>query len=153
MARKKKDREQGTFSRTLGGKILTTAVINQLSIGAHKDKVSFTSLSLTGEQNETITDMVKNERDVLITIGLEPPGDKQFPQIQVKGKLKGYKISKTCDSPDVVNIQFSSGQVEKLTNIIRSEEKIELTFTECEPELEFGDGDKDEDGDEREQVA
>lgn len=120
----------------LGGKVETTAVINQLTVGCHKDNISFTSLSLGGEENEIITDMVKNERDVLMTIALQMP-DKQFPPIQVKGKLKGYSIAKTCDSPKLINIQFSSNQVQQLTNLIRSEEEIVLTFTECEPELDF----------------
>ena len=123
----------------LGGKVETTAVINQLNIGCHKDDISFTSLSLKGEDNEIITDMVKNERDVLIAIALQMP-DKQFPPIQVKGKLKGYSIAKTCDSPKIINIQFSSNQVQQITHLIRSEEEILLTFTECEPELEFGEG-------------
>jgi len=119
-----------------GLKVKTTAVINQLSVGCHKDKISFKAISLTGDDNKVITDMVKNERDVLMTIDLPKP-DKNFPPIQVKGKLKGYKISKTCDSPDVINVQFGSGQVEQLTNYIRSEEQISLVFLECEPELNF----------------
>jgi len=138
MARKKNEQGQGAFSGVLGGKVQTTAVINQVTVGCHKDKISFTALSLSGQENEVITDMVKNEKDVLLSIDLQVPDDK-FPPIQVRGKLKGYKISKTCDSPDLVNTQFSSSQVQQLTNYIRSEEKIVLTFTECEPELEFAE--------------
>ena len=143
MAKKKKSEntQQGSFSGVLGGKVETTAVINQLNIGCHKDDISFTSLSLNGEDNEIITDMVKNERDVLIAIALQMP-DKQFPPIQVKGKLKGYSIAKTCDSPKIINIQFSSNQVQQITHLIRSEEDILLTFTECEPELAFGEGEE-----------
>ena len=131
-----KAKPQGSFSGVLGGKVETTAVINQLTVGCHKDNISFTSLSLSGEENEVVTDMVKNERDVLMTISLVMP-DKNFPPIQVKGQLKGYTISKTCDSPKLINIQFSSGQVQQLTNYIRSEEEIKLSFVECEPELGF----------------
>ena len=135
-----KDKGQETFSNVLGGKVETTAVINQLTVGCHKDNISFTSLSLKGKENEVITDMVKNERDVLMTIDLQMP-DKQFPAIQVKGKMKGYTISKTCDAPKIINIQFSSNQVQQLTNYIRSKEEIKLVFTECEPELDFNKGD------------
>lgn len=127
---------------SLGGKIQTTAVINQLTVGAHKDKISFTSFSLSGEENEVVTDMVKNERDVLLTIDLQMP-DKKFPAIEVKGKLKDYKISKTCDAPSIINIQFSSNQVQQIANYIRSEEEISLTFTECEPELDFNESEQE----------
>ena len=127
----------------IGKSIATTAIINQLTVGCHQDKISLTSLSLSGQDNEIITDMVKNERDVLLTIDLEVPDD-QFPAIQVKGKLKGYKISKTCDAPDIINIQFSSGQVQQLTNYIRAEQKVALAFLEAEPELDF-ESNKDSD--------
>lgn len=152
MSRKKKtqERAQASFKGTLGGKVDTTAIINSLTVGTHKDKVSFTALSMSGEQNEVVTDMVKNERDVLMTISVVPQ-DKTFPPIQVRGKLKGYKISKTCDSPDVINIMFSSGQVEQITNLIRSEEQIDLTFTEVEPELPMMKGDGE--GDKKEQTS
>ena len=150
MARKKKqDQGQGTFSGVVGGKVRTTAVINQLTLAAHKDKISFTGLSLSGEENEAIAHMVKSEADVLMTIALERP-DEQFPNIQVRGKLRGFKISKNCDAPDVVNIQFSSEQVQRICNYIRTEEKILLTFVEAEPELEFGDG---EEGQPQEEAA
>lgn len=122
----------------IGRMIMTTAVINQLTVGQHQDKISLTSFSLRGPDNEVITDMVKNERIVLLTIDLEKP-DKNFPPIQVEGQLKGYKISKTCDAPDIINIQFSSGQVQQLTNYIRAEQEVVLKFVEKEPEFEFSE--------------
>jgi len=125
----------------IGKAIKTTAVINQLMVGCHQDKISLASFSLAGKDNEVITDMVKNERVVLLTIGLTKP-DVNFPPIQVQGQLKGYKISKTCDAPDIINIQFSSGQVQQLTGYIRSEQEVVLKFVEKEPELEFGSDDK-----------
>jgi hypothetical protein len=125
----------------IGRQIKTKAVINQLTVGQHQDKISLTSFSLKGKDNEVITDMVKNERVVLLTIDLEKP-DASFPPIQVEGQLKGYKISKTCDAPDIINIQFSSDQVHQLTNFIRAEQEIVLKFVEKEPELEFGDGEE-----------
>ncbi len=78
--------------------------------------------------------MVKKERDVLMTIDLPVP-DVKFPPIQVQGKLNGHSISKTCDSPKMVNIQFSSGQVGQLTNYIRGEQDIKLVLLEVEPDL------------------
>jgi len=141
MARKKNQEQALPFA---GKSIATTAIINQLTIGCHQDKISLTSLSLSGQENEIITDMVKKERDVLLTINLEVL-DNNFPPIQVRGKLKGYKISKTCDAPDIINIQFSSGQVQQLTNYIRGEQQIALTFLEAEPELDFDGKEKVED--------
>jgi len=141
MTRKKNQEKSLPF---IGKLIATTAVVNQLTVGCHQDRISLTSLSLSGENNEVITDMVKNERDVLLTINLEKP-DNNFPPIQVRGRLKGYKISKTCDAPDIINIQFSSGQVQQLTNYIRSEQQIALTFLEAEPELDFDGKEKVED--------
>ena len=120
----------------IGKSIATTAVINQLTIGCHQDKISLTNLSLAGHDKEIVYDMVKKERDVLLTIDLEVP-DKQFPAVQVKGKLKGYTISKTCDAPNIINIQFSQGQASQLHGYIKSEQQIVLTFLEAEPELDF----------------
>lgn len=144
MARKKNQEKTLPF---IGKSIATTAIINQLTIGCHQDKISLTSLSLSGQENEIITDMVKNERDVLLTINLEVP-DKDFPAIQVKGRLKGYTISKTCDAPNIINIQFASGQVQQLTNYIRAEQKVALTFLEAEPGLDFEGKDSKEENSE-----
>lgn len=132
-------------SPIIGKAISTTAVINQLTVGCHQDKISLTSFSLSGPDNEVITDMVKNERVVLLTIDLEGKPDKNFPPIQVEGQLKGYKISKTCDAPDIINIQFSTGQVNQLTGYIRAEQEVVLKFVEKEPEFEFGEGEQGSD--------
>lgn len=126
----------------IGRTIKTTAVINQLTVGQHQDKISLTSFSLDGKDNEVITDMVKNERVVLLTIDL-PKSDSNFPPIQVQGQLKGYKISKTCDAPDIINIQFSTDQVHQLANYIRAEQEVVLKFVEKEPELEFSEDESD----------
>ncbi len=97
-------------------------------------------MSLSGEENEIITALVKNESDVFVNIAIVGgEDDPKFPLIQVRGKLKAYKISKTCDAPDIINIQFSQGQVEQLTGYIRGEDEVQLTFVECEPELDFED--------------
>ena len=119
---------------SLGLRIETTAVINQITIGCHKDVISFTSLDFTGPDNVVVTDMVKKERDVLMTIDLPVP-DEKFPPIQVKGKLNAHSISKTCDAPKMANIQFSSGQVAQLASYIRGEQPIKLVFLEVEPDL------------------
>lgn len=137
MAGKTSKTSKGSSLGKLGSTIETTAVVNQLTVGAHKDKISFTSLNLQPEQNEIVTGMVKNERQVLMTISLDGPPDPKFPVIRVEGQMKGYKIAKTCDSPNVVNIQFSSDQVSRLTGYIRGEYLIVLRFQEKEPELPF----------------
>jgi hypothetical protein len=144
MARKKSQMQQQVEKDEMavpiiGKEIRTTAVINQLTVGCHQDKISLTSFSLSGPDNEVITDMVKNERVVLLTIDLEGKPDKNFPPIQVEGQLKGYKISKTCDAPDIINIQFSSDQVHQLAGYIRAEQQVVLKFVEKEPEFEFAD--------------
>ena len=133
MAKKKTKQKQ---DQVIGKAINTTAVINQLTVSCHQDKISLTSLSLSGVENEIITDMIKNESDVLLKIELPAP-DKDFPPISVKGKLKVFKISKTCDTPNLINIQFSSDQVHQLTNYIRAEQEVSLEFIEAEPELDF----------------
>lgn len=116
--------------------IKTTAVINSITVGCHADKVSFTALSLQPEENEVITNIVKTESPVRVCIDLPTP-DENFPPVEVEGIMKGYKISKTCDAPDITGIQFSSGQVEQITNYIRSEQEIALTFTQIQKQLEF----------------
>lgn len=147
MARKKSQMQQQVesdemASPIIGRTIKTTAVINQLTVGQHQDKISLTSFSLDGKDNEVITDMVKNERVVLLTIDL-PKSDSNFPPIQVQGQLKGYKISKTCDAPDIINIQFSTDQVHQLANYIRAEQEVILRFVEKEPGFEFREDDSD----------
>ena len=134
----KKDQKKASVFK--GQRLIeSTAIVNQLAVAAHKDKISFTSLNLTGHQNEIVTEMVKEEREVLLTISLDGPPDKSFPPIQVQGKLKGYKISKTCDSPDVVDIKFSQSQVSQLAGYIRGEHLVVLRFTEVQGDLPFED--------------
>lgn len=124
-----------TKKKFKGKRISTTATVNQITVAAKKDKISFTAMSLSGRENESITHLVKQESDVFVDIDVD--GMDEFPTIQVRGKLKGYKISKTCDAPEIINLQFSAGQVEQLTHLIRNADEIKLTFLECEPELEF----------------
>lgn len=104
-------------------------------VATKKDRISFTAMSLSGEENEVITALVKEESEVFVDIDID--GMEDFKTIQVRGKLKAYKISKTCDAPELINIQFSAGQVEQLTHLIRNGDEITLTFLECEPELDF----------------
>ena len=82
-----------------------------------------------------MTDLIKQESDVFVDVDIDAMKD--FKTIQVRGKLKAYKISKTCDAPEIINIQFSASQVEQLTHLIRNGDEIKLTFLECEPELDF----------------
>lgn len=129
MAKKKKALHQ----------IATTAVINSLKVGNHKDNISFTSFSIGAEDNEIIAEMVKTEAEVMVRIGLDidEKQKEEFPDIEVKGKMKSFVINKTCDAPKIDGIQFSSGQVEQITNYIRAEEEIILTFTQLQQELDF----------------
>lgn len=119
------------------GTIQTTAVVNGLTIGIHEDKISFTSLSLTGDDNELISEIIQSESPVSLTISLQGKADKKFPPVEVQGSLKKYTINKTCDSPDIKGIQFSTNQVQQLTNYIRSEEEIDLKLTQLQQELGF----------------
>lgn len=119
--------------------VATTAVINKLSIGLHKDGISFTAFSVGAKDNEKMAEMVKTEAEVMVKIGIDvkPKEKKNFPDIEVKGKLKSFTINKTCDAPKIDGIQFSTGQVEQLASYIRSEEEIQLTFTQLQQELQF----------------
>jgi len=145
MAKKKKSQMQQQVEKDekampiIGKEIRTTAVINQLTVGQHQDKISLTNFDIEAKDTEIIRDMVKNERLVLMTIELEGKPDKNFPPIQVEGQLKGYKINKTCDAPNIINMQFSSEQVHQITGYIRAEQQIILKFVEKEPEFEFGE--------------
>ncbi len=61
----------------------TTAVINSITVGCHKDKVSFTSLSLSAKENEVVTNIIKEQSPVRIKIDLKKH-DKDFPAIEVE---------------------------------------------------------------------
>ena len=134
MAKKKAAKKKVVYE------IETTAVINQIKVGCHKDDSSFTSFSSAAEDNEVMAERVKTEAEVLVKVGLETK-DKNFPDIEVKGKLKSFTINKTCDAPKIDGIQFSSSQVEQITNYIRAEQEIILTFTQLQQELPFDDED------------
>ena len=132
---KKTGKKPQSAKKFKGKQISTTATVNQITVAAKKDKISFTAMSLSGKENELMTDLIKQESDVFVDITID--GMAEFKMIQVRGKLKAYKISKTCDSPEIINLKFSASQVEQLTHLIRSAEQITLTFLECEPELDF----------------
>jgi len=119
--------------------VATTAVVNKLSVGLHKDGISFTAFSVGAKDNEKMAEIVKTEAEVMVKIGIDvkPKEKKNFPDIEVKGKLKSFVINKTCDAPKIDGIQFSSGQIEQIANYIRSEQEIELTFTQLQQELQF----------------
>jgi len=126
----KKDKKKIVYQVT------TTAVINKLDVACHKDNISFTSFNIEANDNEIMAEMVKTEAEVMILIAIKPK-DKNFPDIEVKGQLKSFTINKTCDAPKIDGIQFSSSQVEQLTNYIRAEEEIQLTFTQLQQDLPF----------------
>lgn len=130
---KKKDAE--VF---VGGSVETSAIINQLTIGAHTDQISFTALNIgnEGDGDKVLRKIIKVESPVAMVIDLPTP-DPKFPAIRVEGKLKSLKLNKTCDSPKIINIQFSSGQTEQLANYIRAEQEIKLKFIQIQEELPF----------------
>ena len=119
-------------------KIKTTAIINNIDVHCHADKISFTAFSLSPEDNECITNIIKEESPVRIKIDLQK-SDKDFPPIEVEGTMKGFKISKTCDTPNIIGLQFSTRQVGQITNYIRSKEVISLTFTQIQKQIPFAD--------------
>jgi len=51
MSRKKNQEKTLSF---IGKSIATTAIINQLTIGCHQDKISLTNLSLAGHDKEIV---------------------------------------------------------------------------------------------------
>lgn len=117
----------------LGRSVVVSAKIKDLTVGKHSDKINWTDLNFSAAQSEIVTEMVKQECEVLVTIDLPTP-DPKF-KMQSKATLKSSKISKTCDAPSLVNMQFSTKQVMQLSNLIRSEEEISLSITEIQPEL------------------
>lgn len=120
----------------------TTATIKELTIGVHSDKITFIGLNLNNAQNDLMSEMVKTESGVRLTLGLQTP-DAEFPDIVVEGTLKSHKISKTVDAPNIKGISFTSHQVDRIANYIRSEEELSVTFTKIQNELPLVDGDGD----------
>jgi hypothetical protein len=129
---KKKTKEETEVK--LGQTVETCAVINGCTVGCHADKLSFSTLSFNEEDNKILAHMVKNEEDVRVTIDLQKP-DENFPAIQTDAKLKKCTINKTCDNPNLINMQFSSGQIAQLTNYIRAEEEIKLIIQQIQKGL------------------
>ena len=120
---------------TNGKSVITTAKLKSCTVGIHADKLVFMELNFTAEDNEVITELVKNEDDVLVTFGI--PDDASWPEITSNAKLKASKISKTCDNPILTGLQFSAGQVEQVTNLIRAEQEIRLSLTQVQGQLQF----------------
>lgn len=118
----------------LGKKVETTAVIKSCTVGCHSDKLYFSTLSFNEGDNKELAHMIKNEETVRVTIALQKP-DKNFPPIQTEANLKNCTINKTCDNPNLINMKFSSGQIERITNYVRAEEEIRLTIQQIQNEL------------------
>lgn len=114
--------------------VRTTAVIHSIGVGCHSDSISFTAFSMDAGDNPLMTQLIKKESDVILRIDLEKP-DKNFPRIEAKVKLKGFTIKKTCDSPKIANLQFSSDQIQQIANYVRSEQEIVLSLTQLQGEL------------------
>jgi len=126
---------------TNGKSVITTAKLKSCTVGIHADKLVFMELNFTAEDNEVITELVKNEDDVLVTFGIPKDwtfgDDANWPEITSNAKLKASKISKTCDNPILTGLQFSAGQVEQVTNLIRAEQEIRLSLTQVQGQLQF----------------
>ena len=116
--------------------IETTATIKSITVGIHTDDVHFTALSLEAKDNVCMSNMIKEEAKVLVTMDLPEP-DEQFPPVQSVAVVKGYTINKTCDNPKFRGLSFSTDQVALLTNYIRTEQELKLRFEVTQQELDF----------------
>ena len=117
-----------------GGTIKTTAVINTITVGKHEDKISFTALHLSAKENEIMSRIIQDESAVSIVLDLPKP-ESSFPPIEVRGGIKKFTINKTCDSPSLIGVQFSSSQVQQLANYIRAEQEISLKIVQLQGKL------------------
>jgi hypothetical protein len=117
-----------------GGTIKATAVINQLTVGTHGDKISFTALHLSAKENEIMSNIIQDESPVAIVLDLPKP-DSKFPPIEVRGGIKKFTINKTCDIPALIGVQFSSNQVERIANYIRASQEISLKIVQLQGKL------------------
>jgi hypothetical protein len=118
-----------------GGTIKTTCRIHSLTVGIHEDRVSFGALSVDAQSHGLLTKLVRQGAEIIL--GLELPGkpDKDFPRIEQKVKFKSYAIKKSVDTPDIVNLVFSTGQIAQLVNYIRAEQELTITITQLQGQL------------------
>ncbi len=123
----------GKKQAKLGKHVTETAKIKSCSIGIHADNLVFCELNFSSEDQQVVSQLIKGEDAVLVTI--EIPTDAKWPKITAEATLKASKISKTCDNPSLVGLQFSTKQIGQLTNLIRTEEEIQLTITQVQAEL------------------
>lgn len=130
MAKKKKEKHEST------GTAETMATINQIIVKPHEDDISFAA-NFNKEADSILRKIIKDESPVAIVIDLPTPPDPQFPAIRVEGNLKSLKLSKTVDNPKITNVQFSSDQVQQLTNYIRNEQELKLRFIQLQADLPF----------------
>jgi hypothetical protein len=129
-----KDKAETKSKPVPGGTIKATAVINQLTVGKHEDKISFTALHLSAKENEVISRIIQDESPVAIVLDLPKP-DSKFPPIEVRGGIKKFTINKTCDIPALIGVQFSSAQVERIANCIRADQEISLKIVQLQGKL------------------
>lgn len=112
-------------------------VLKDITVGIHKDKITFESLSFTAGDNDILTDIIKADQnaEVRVTFTLSGEPDKNFPPIAATAILKSNKISKTYDTPMLDGLKYSEGQVSKIVGYIRSEAALLLEIEQIQQEL------------------
>lgn len=121
--------------------IAKDVVLKSVTIGVHKDQITFESLSFSAEQNEVLTNIIKSEQSPEVDVTLMLPGkvDKNFPPICSSATLKSNKINKTCDAPTFDGLSFSQGQLDQLAGYVKSEAELTLTILQKQQELPLED--------------
>lgn len=131
MAKKKKE-----VSVTAQGEI------TMLTVKPQADKIAF-NMELNAMDEALVKEMVNDECAVRLTIDYETPSNKFKPVVQ-EGVMKGHKVCKTCDNPNIKGLHFTGGQVEQLTNMLRGDEKCTITITRIQENLPFEQDNPDE---------
>jgi hypothetical protein len=123
-----------------GLKVSTLAKLVEVESSVKAEKLTFKELQFSLDDSSKLTEMLRNNTDVLLTITVEPEAE-GFPAIQSKGMLKKCESHITCQAPAFTGLRFSTDQCAKLIGYIRAETEITVSIEQPQGEL-FGEDQK-----------
>lgn len=117
-----------------GLKVSATAKLVEVESSVKAEKLTFKELQFSLPDSGKLTEMLRNNTDVLLTITVEPESE-GFPPIQSSGMLKKCESHITCQNPAFTGLRFSTEQCGKLIGYIRAETEITVTIEQPQGEL------------------
>lgn len=108
------------------------AKIAKLTCNLKGDAIKFDELMFEAKDNGTLTEMLRHNAPVLLTISLD--GEQS---IQSSGTLTKSEVNVTNQNPKFTGLRFSPGQCEKLIRLMRSEADITVTIEQSQGELDL----------------